>query len=99
MISHEQRAAADGGATGLGERRRSTRTESEVGLRVILETSEFAGRAENTSQAGVFFFSNAPLRVRVEIMQDGKPQTFTGQLVRVERLSKDSTGFAIEFDR
>jgi hypothetical protein len=86
-------------ATGVGERRRSTRSESDVEISVEILTHEVEGRAENISSAGVFFFCDGPLQVSVRIQQDGQTQTIPGKLVRVERLSAETTGFAIEFDR
>jgi len=37
--------------------------------------------------------------VTVNVEQDGETKSYPGQLVRVERLSPETTGFAIEFDR
>jgi hypothetical protein len=86
-------------ATGIGERRRSTRRDTDIRLHVEIGSETIRGRAENISQAGVFFFSGDSLRVTVHIEQDGETKTYPGQLVRVERLSPETTGFAIEFDR
>lgn len=86
-------------ATSVDERRESTRRSVDVNLRVVLDSDEIRGRAENISQAGVFFFSGDHLRVTVHIEQEGDSRPYSGRIVRVERLSDDSTGFAIEFDR
>jgi len=86
-------------STGIGERRRALRRDADLVLRVQVEAQELGGRVENLSQAGVFFFSPAALRVTVAIEQDGERREHSGQLVRVERMSEDTTGFAIEFDR
>ena len=86
-------------ATGIGERRRNARHDSDIHLQVVVDTDGIRGRAENISQAGVFFFSGDALRVTVKIEQDGQTKSYPGQLVRVERLSPETTGFAIEFDR
>jgi hypothetical protein len=86
-------------STGVGERRKSNRRDSDVHLEVEVESRTIEGRAENISSAGVFFFADGPLQVNVKIVQDGHSQTYTGKLVRVERLSPETTGFAIEFDR
>jgi hypothetical protein len=85
--------------TGVGERRRSTRRDADLHLTVRLDTHELQGQAENISTAGVFFFSREQLKVTVRIEQDGHAQSYDGKLVRVERLSPETTGFAIEFDR
>jgi hypothetical protein len=86
-------------ATGVGERRRSDRRDADVQLEVEVETRKIVGRAENISTAGLFFFADEPLQVSVRILQDGRSQSYAGKLVRVERLSPETTGFAIEFDR
>jgi hypothetical protein len=92
MISPEE-------STGIGERRRALRRDADLVLRVQVDAVELGGRAENLSQAGVFFFSQGALRVTVEIDQDGERRQYPGQLVRVERMSEETTGYAIEFDR
>jgi hypothetical protein len=90
----------DESTTEVGERRSSTRQETDSRVRVAIETSEFGGQAENISPAGVFFFSADAVRVRVELeSRTGTRRYFTGRLVRVQRMSEDETGFAIEFDR
>lgn len=93
MTPPEKRAVA------ADDRRRNNRRTSEVSLRVEVAAREINGRAENISQAGVFFFSSDCLRVSVHMEQDGETRTYPGRIVRVERLSDESTGFAIEFDR
>ena len=92
MISPEE-------STGIGERRRALRRDADLVLRVQVDPVELGGRAENLAQAGVFFFSQGALRVTVEIEQDGERRQYPGQLVRVERMSEETTGYAIEFDR
>jgi PilZ domain-containing protein len=86
-------------ATGISERRRVERQDAQGKLRVILDTPEFGGEAENVSPAGVFFFSDTTLRVTVEIFEHGELRSYPGQLVRVQRMSESQTGYAIEFDR
>ena len=86
-------------ATDVSERRSDTRQHADAEIRVEVSTDKFGGRAENLSQAGVFFFSGDKMRVQVEFEEEGKVQTRTGHLVRVERLSQDTIGYAIEFER
>ena len=83
----------------LEDRRQSARRPVNGALRVVLETAQFGGDAENISPAGVFFFSTDELRVRVEVEEDGQPKTYRGRLARVARMSDEETGYAIEFDR
>lgn len=92
MTPHEK-------ATELQERRASSRTSASLPMRITLSPPSFEGRAENLSNAGVFFFSSDRLRVSVEIETDGELQVRSGVLVRVQRMSEDTTGYAIEFDR
>lgn len=89
----------DDNNTSVGERRRATRRDSEVELEIQLDASTLRGQAENISTAGVFFFSTDPLNVRVRVYDSASSKEYTGKLVRVERLSQETTGYAIEFDR
>ncbi len=83
----------------LEERRSTQRGSSESPIRIIFEEPGFEGRADNLSEAGVFFSSRARLRVNVTIERDGKSVRRSGTLVRVQRLSAETTGYAIEFER
>lgn len=83
----------------LANRRQSERLASAAPLRVTLEEPAFEGVSDNLSEAGVFFTSTGRLRVRVELEVDGVRREFRGALVRVQRMSAESTGYAIEFDR
>jgi hypothetical protein len=82
-----------------GERRNQERRPSRAPLRVTLVQPIFEGLSDNLSDAGVFFTSPGRLAVRVEIEEDGVRRVRTGYLVRVQRMSADSTGYAIEFER
>jgi hypothetical protein len=93
MNAHEDRS------TGIGERRRSTRRDVDLEIEVQLGSQSVHGRAENISSAGIFLFSGEPLRVTVRVSEEGDVKTFPGRLVRVERLSPETTGYAVEFDR
>jgi hypothetical protein len=83
----------------LGDRRAGERRPSSAPLRITLEHKSFEGVSDNLSEAGVFFTSPERLRVRVELEVDGVLREFRGALVRVQRMSAESTGYAIEFDR
>lgn len=89
----------DDKTTGAAERRRATRRDTDLHLEVTLDERAIRGRAENISSAGVFFFSSDSLDVSVRIRDDVTSQVYTGKLVRVERLSSETIGYAIEFDR
>jgi hypothetical protein len=83
----------------VGERRVDERRLAQGALRITLETPRFEGQSGNLSDAGVFFTSAERLRVSVELVEDGVVRVRSGHLVRVQRMSEDSTGYAIEFDR
>ena len=57
----------------------------------------FEGVADNLSETGVFFTSGQRLRVTVELEEPDGVQVRTGSLVRVQRMSPESIGYAIEF--
>ena len=84
---------------GVGERRASARASPSLPLSITVENPSLLGRADNLSEAGVFFFSGERLRVRVEYEEDGRRLARPGWLVRVQRMSEETTGYAIEFDR
>lgn len=85
--------------TGTADRRTATRVGASEPMHVRIENPTFEGRAENVTSAGVFFFSPERLRVEVEFEQDGKTLVRSGHLVRVQRMSEETTGYAIEFER
>lgn len=80
-----------------GDRRRKQRRDSDLLLEIRLDPKALAGRAENISSGGVFFFVHEPVAVTVTFIEDGQRKSHTGRLVRAERLSPETTGFAVEF--
>ena len=85
-------------STAMGERRGEEREDSTSALRLCIETNSLQGVTENVSGIGVLFFADGDLRVSVEFEEGGTRKTRTGRLVRVQRMSLDNTGFAVEFD-
>ncbi|MBM3990696.1 MAG: PilZ domain-containing protein [Planctomycetes bacterium] len=81
------------------ERRKASRRSDDLLLEVAFDAKSIAGRAEQISAEGVFFFAHEPLRVTLKLVQDGQEQSYPGRLVRVERLSEHTTGLAVEFER
>jgi len=81
------------------ERRKASRRSDDILLEVAFDSKSIAGRAEQVSADGVFFFAHEPVRVTLKLLQDGHEQSYPGRLVRVERLSEHTTGFAVEFER
>ena len=88
----------NGENTSTADQRRSDRRALEAPVRLRLETRELVGQSENLSRAGLLFFSDEPLRVSVEVQETSGVRTYTGRLIRVQRMSESSTGLAIEFD-
>lgn len=82
----------------VDDRRRSERVPMRAPLTMSVDTSSLEGTTDNLSSIGVLFFTQEPLRVSIEVEVDGKPQQFSGRLVRVQRMSDQSTGFAVEFE-
>ena len=81
------------------EKRAAPRTESHQSVRLKVDSADLAGTCENISDVGVLFFTDEPLQVTVELQEaEGRTITRTGRLVRVQRMSLDNTGFAVEFD-
>jgi hypothetical protein len=81
------------------ERRRSDRRESRGPVRVTIETRELAGESQNVSPSGVLFLSGDALRVVIEFEDRGRTERRTGRLVRAQRMTDRTIGWAVEFDR
>ena len=77
-------------------RRETERRPAAGEIELELETRIVRGRGENLSRSGAFFYSGDELRVRLRI--EGEERVRTGRLVRLERVSHDETGFAVELD-
>lgn len=84
--------------TETADRRRNLRVPSRGMVKIKIETSELAGRADNVSQNGVLFFSDADLRVTVLIGEGADQRSIPGRLVRAQRMRGDHFGWAVEFD-
>ena len=80
------------------DRRASEREAYSAPMRLTIESPAMEGVTENISRVGVVFFSQSCLRVSVEIEEDGQRRVRRGRLVRVQRMSMENTGFAVEFD-
>jgi hypothetical protein len=85
-------------AAALGNRR-TDRVPLATPLTITFVQPGFAGVSDNLSEGGVFFTSPERVRVVVELAVDGVRRTIRGALVRVQRMSAESTGYAIEFER
>ena len=98
-MSHPHESKRASSADELDTRRKAERHATNAPLRVTLNTAQFAGRADNLSENGVYLFSADRLRVTVELDTDAGPVTYQGKLVRVQQMNAEETGFAIEFER
>ncbi len=85
--------------TESGERRRSDRRESRAPVQVTIETRGLAGEAQNVSPSGVLFLTGDALRVVIEFEDGGRTERRTGRLVRAQRMTDRTIGWAVEFDR
>jgi hypothetical protein len=85
-------------ATHIADQRRAARRSLEVPIRLRVDGAGIAGVTDNVSGAGVMFFAEEALRVTVEIEEGGRVRTYTGRLVRAQKMSETTTGFAVEFD-
>jgi len=92
-------SAPDPFETSVGDRRRARRQAAQGEVRVIVETSELQGDADNIGRSGILFFTDGALRVKVEFEQDGVVREMRGQLVRCERIHGERRGWAVEFDQ
>jgi len=85
--------------TSTDERRDGARRKIRAVVRMDLPETHLVGSAENISRSGILFFSDVPLRVRLEIEQHGETRVVEGRLVRGQRMRDDHFGWAVEFDR
>ena len=83
----------------VSDRRGGERISVAAPLTITFVQPSFTGVSDNASEGGVFFTSSERLRVVVELEVDGVRCQFPGSLVRVQRMSAESTGYAIEFER
>lgn len=84
--------------TELSERRRAQRFEVQGKVTLHLHDSELEGVSSNLSRTGVLFFTEEPVRVTVELEEEGVVRRRTGTLVRCERIRGERRGWAVEFD-
>ncbi len=85
-------------SSSTSDRRSSDREELEAPVRMSLELGHIGGVSDNLSPAGVLFFTEDPIRVRLEIDKGGETQSFQGRLIRVQQMNEATTGLAVEFD-
>jgi hypothetical protein len=84
--------------TQVSDKRRHRRRGSAGRVRMVIDSMQISGEAENVSRSGILFFSQGNLRVRIEVEENGTVTKRSGRLVRAQRMRGDSFGWAIEFD-
>ncbi len=85
-------------ATNVKDQRRARRFAVEATVRMSFDADAIEGISDNVSQVGLMFFTEQPLRVKVDIEEEGGRRQRTGRLMRLQRLNDTNTGLAIEFD-
>ncbi|MEM7308527.1 MAG: PilZ domain-containing protein [Planctomycetota bacterium] len=80
------------------DQRRVNRLSLEKPIRMRIDSKELQGMSDNISGAGLMFFAEEPLRVAIEVEEEGGTVTYQGRLVRAQKMSESTTGYAIEFD-
>ncbi len=80
------------------DQRLMDRRALEARIEMQLETRVLAGLTDNISRAGLLFFTDQPLRVTLELLAPEGRKTYSGRLIRLQRMSETSTGLAVEFD-
>lgn len=85
-------------STGTTDQRRTDRRALETGVRMRLETTVLEGQSDNISRAGILFYSEEPIRVTIEVAEPSGQRSYSGRLIRLQRISDTNTGLAVEFD-
>ena len=83
---------------GNGDRRVVARREIHGAVTLEVLGAQLQTRAQNLSQSGLLVTLDAPLRVKLCWTEDGRVHERTGRLARLQRLSAEQSGLAIEFD-
>lgn len=76
--------------------RRAERVGFDGTVTVRFDGGDVVGSGQNVSEQGVFFISETPIKVNVEIA--GRDGTMTGELVRIENMGAGAVGIAVKFD-
>lgn len=84
--------------TDATESRKDPRQSHKAHVVLRLLERPIEGQSENLSREGIMFYTDQELRVSVEFEGPDGPQTRSGRIVRVTRVSDQETGMAVEFD-
>lgn len=77
------------------DQRRLTRVPIDDEVTIQIEAQNIVGPGKNVSAQGVYFTTNAAVRVQVRIA--GRTETVPGELVRVESMGDGTVGIAVRF--
>lgn len=84
--------------TSLEDERSARRKSLEAPLTMRIEAHSIGGTSDNVSSVGILFFTEEPLRVTIELRENGATKTYSGRLARVQRMNEAMYGLAVEFD-
>lgn len=76
--------------------RSSERVGFDGSVTIRVDGEAIVGSGQNVSEQGVFFVSDTPIKVKVEI--GGRDDTMSGELVRIENMGAGVVGIAVKFD-
>lgn len=76
--------------------RRAERVGFDGTVTICFDGGDIVGSGQNVSEQGVFFVSETPIKVNVEI--GGRDGQMVGELVRIENMGAGAVGIAVKFD-
>jgi len=76
--------------------RRAERVGFDGSVTIRFDGGDIVGSGQNVSEQGVFFVSETPIKVNVEI--GGREGQMIGELVRIENMGAGAVGIAVKFD-
>ena len=82
----------------VSNRRHSVRVDVEAVSSIQLITNDLVGVSQNKSDDGLFMVTSEPASVLVHVQIDGRPQIYSGKVVRCQRMPDGTCSWAIEFD-
>ena len=84
--------------TNPGELRGGERQAHRANVVLSPAADPIQGLSDNVSREGIMFYTEGDLRVSVEFDGPDGRQRRSGRVVRVNRVSDEETGMAVEFD-
>ncbi|MEW6743269.1 MAG: PilZ domain-containing protein [Planctomycetota bacterium] len=81
------------------EKRGSPRKPTTATFTVHIDSTSLFGAGRNISRGGAYLVTSDPISVEVSWRDRGGERVARGRLVRIERLTSESLGVALQFDR